>query len=92
MAIVVAGAATMMPHGGTTATIARRATVLPFMAMTEVIAQMTAIIAATIIATSGVIATNGDTRSAACTITIAVGTGAARSDPQVTERRYRCAR
>lgn len=60
--------------------------------MTGATVQMTAIIAATTIATNGAIATNGDTRSAACTITIAVATGAARPDSRVTERRYRSAR
>src|SRR3546814_15671800 len=79
MMIAAAGAATITPRGGTTATIARSATTYPIMAMIEAIARMIAIIAAMIIATSGAIAMNDATRSAACTIIIAGATGA-RSD------------
>src|SRR3546814_6945820 len=89
MTIAAAGAAAMMPRGGTTAIIIRRATTYPIMAMTGAIARMTAIIAAMIIATSGAIAMNGATRSAACTIIIAVATGAVRPDRAVGEGRYR---
>ena len=76
----------MMPRRGATASITRRATTYPIMAMTEAIARMIAIIAAMIIATSGAIAMNDATRSAACTIIIAGATGAARPDRAVDER------
>src|SRR3546814_19452755 len=71
MMIAAAGAATITPRGGTTATIARSATTYPIMAMIEAIARMIAIIAAMIIAKSGAIALNDATRSDACTILIA---------------------
>src|SRR3546814_4323638 len=74
MMIAAAGAATITLRGGTTATIARSATTYPIMAMLEAIARMIAIIAAMIIATSGAIAMNDATRSAACTIIIAGAT------------------
>src|SRR3546814_18043725 len=86
MMIAAAGAATITPRGGTTATIARSATTYPIMAMIEAIARMIAIIAAMIIATSGAIAMNDATRSAACPIIIAGATGAARLD-RLEERR-----
>src|SRR3546814_16394611 len=62
------------------------------MAMIEAIARMIAIIAAMIIATSGAIAMNDATRSAACTIIIAGATGAARLDRAVGGGCYRSAR
>src|SRR3546814_11230291 len=92
MMIAAAGAATITPRGGTTATIARSATTYPIMAMIEAIARMIAIIAAMIIATSGAIAMNDATRNAACTIILPGATGAARLARAVGRGCYRPAR
>ena len=80
----------MTPRKGLAAIIARRAMTSRAMAMTATTALMTDIIAATIIATSGAIAMSGATRSAGCTIIIAVATGVVKLDRILAEGSFRC--
>src|SRR3546814_21063370 len=92
MMIAAAGAATITPRGGTTATIARSATTYPILAMIEAIARMLAIIAAMIIATSGATAMNDPTRSAASPIILPGAPGPASHARAVGGGAYRPAR